>query len=162
MLISPLSVSDYLLAHGSLLVSNTDAHRRITYCNAALLEASGYTRGELLGRPLAILDHPEMPQEVRRDLWAALEAGDTWSAVVQHRSKDGRAYWVQTTAAALRDSQPDARYVIAYARPRHEDIRLPLAHRDDGRIQSKLDLRVVVPGFLCDGCFASWLSHRDV
>lgn len=124
MLISPPSVSDYLLAHGSLLVSNTDAHRRITYCNAALLEASGYTRGELLGRPLAILDHPEMPQEVRRDLWAALEAGDTWSAVVQHRRKDGRAYWVQATAAALRDSQPDARYVIAHARPRHEDVRV--------------------------------------
>ena len=48
------------------------------------------------------------------------------------------------------------------ARPRHEDIRLPLAHRDDGGIQPKLDLRVVVPGFLCDGRFASWLSHRGV
>jgi aerotaxis receptor len=123
MLIAPISIQEYVVAHGSLLVSNADAQRRITYCNAALLEASGYTRGELLGKPLALLDHPDMPQEVRRDLWAALEAGDTWSAVVQHRRKDGQAYWVQTTAALLRDAPADALYVIAHARPRHDDVR---------------------------------------
>jgi len=123
MLIAPLSIPDHLVAHGCLLVMNTDAQRRVTYCNAALLEASGYTRDELLGRPPALLDHPDMPQELRRDLWAALEAGDTWSAVVLQQRKDGHAYWVQATAAPLRESQADARYVIAHARPRHEDVR---------------------------------------
>jgi aerotaxis receptor len=123
MLTSPIPVPDRLLAHGSLLVLNADCHRRISYCNAALLEASGYTRDEVLGRPLSQLHHPDMPHEVRRDLWAALEAGDTWSAVVQHRRKDGQAYWVRMTAAPMRDAKADACYVIAHARPGHEDVR---------------------------------------
>jgi PAS domain S-box-containing protein len=116
-------VPDDLLAPGSLLVLNADTQRRITYCNAALQDTSGYQRGELLGRPLAMLDHPEMPQELRRDLWAALEAGDTWSAVVQQRCKNGRGYWVLATAAPLRDAQSEARFVIAHARPTQEAVR---------------------------------------
>src|SRR4029078_7950180 len=46
------------------------------------------------------------------------------------------------------------------ARSRNEDIGLPFAHGDDGGIEPKLDLRIVVPRLLRRRRFAPWLSHR--
>ena len=46
------------------------------------------------------------------------------------------------------------------ARSRHEDVGLAFAHGDDGGIEPKLDLRIVVPRLLRRRRFAPWLSHR--
>jgi hypothetical protein len=45
------------------------------------------------------------------------------------------------------------------AGPHHEDVGLLLAHRDDGGVQPKLDLRVDVRGFFGGSGLAPRLSH---
>lgn len=125
MLPSPCSADcpEVSLPAGVLLVSNTDLRGLMTYCNAALIEASGYAEAELLGQPHTLLQHPDMPREVQRDLHATLEAGQIWSAVVRHRRKDGQAYWVRTAAAPVAELHRQVGYVIAHARPRQDDLR---------------------------------------
>src|SRR3990172_4178670 len=46
-----------------------------------------------------------------------------------------------------------------YAGPHDEDVGLPFAHRDDGGVQAKLDLRVGASRFVRDRSFASCFSH---
>jgi len=125
MLLSPCPAAspEITLPAGLLLVSNTGPHGLITYCNAALIEASGYQQDELVGQPYTLLHHSDMPPEVLRDLHATLEAGQIWSAVVLHRHKNGQACWVRTAAAPVSELRRQAGHVIAHARPRPDDLR---------------------------------------
>ena len=92
---------EYALPPGALLLSTTDRQGRIAYCNQALVDASGYTREELVGQPAYVLDHPDVPQEFLRELWSTLDAGRPWSGVVKCRRKNGDHFWVRSTCAPV-------------------------------------------------------------
>ena len=77
-----------------IIVSKTDCGGRITYANDVFLSLSGYTEGELLGRPHNLIRHPEMPRVVFKMLWERIGAGNEAFAYVINRSKNGDHYWV--------------------------------------------------------------------
>jgi aerotaxis receptor len=90
----PVVDREYPFTDEQTLVSITDLKGRITYCNAAFVEVSGYERSELLGQPHNLIRHPDMPEEAFRDLWATIQSGRPWSGLVKNRRKDGSFYWV--------------------------------------------------------------------
>jgi aerotaxis receptor len=96
---------------GRTLVSTTDLQGRILYCNPAFIEVSGYTREELLGQPHNLIRHPDMPAEAFRDLWATVQSGQPWSAVVKNRRKNGDHYWVMANVTPLFDGPRVTGYV---------------------------------------------------
>jgi aerotaxis receptor len=83
------------------LISKTDLKGRITYCNPAFIEISGYSREELLGKPHNLIRHPDMPSAAFQDLWDTLHAGKPWLGLVKNRRKDGGFYWVLASAAPI-------------------------------------------------------------
>ena len=64
----PISQNEYNFPATQCLVSVTDLKGRITYCNPAFVEVSGYTPLELLGQPHNLIRHPDMPAEAFRDM----------------------------------------------------------------------------------------------
>lgn len=77
-----------------IIVSKTDSGGRITYANDTLLEISGYSEEELLGKPHNFIRHPEMPRVVFKLLWERIKAGNEAFAYVMNRCKNGDHYWV--------------------------------------------------------------------
>ncbi|HOB95726.1 MAG TPA: PAS domain-containing protein [Aquabacterium sp.] len=71
----PVTQREHVLPPGTTLVSTTDLQSRITYCNPAFVEVSGFERDALMGQPHNIVRHPDMPAEADRDLWATLKDG---------------------------------------------------------------------------------------
>ena len=69
----PVTNRAYHMSANQTLVSVTDLKGRITYCNPAFIEVSGFTREELLGQPHNIVRHPEMPEEAFRDMWDTIQ-----------------------------------------------------------------------------------------
>jgi aerotaxis receptor len=103
----PVTQHEHPIPPGQRLVSTTDLKGRITYCNPAFVEASGYSREELLGQPHNLIRHPDMPEEAFRDLWATVSAGRPWTALVKNRRKDGDHYWVRANVTPLlEDGRP--------------------------------------------------------
>ena len=140
----PVSGREYPYPSGASLVSTTDLQGRITYCNPAFIEVSGYSRDELLGQPHNLIRHPDMPAEAFRDLWATIASGQPWSGVVVNRRKDGDHYWVLANVTPLVEDGRVAGYmsvrtcpdrasvdaaVQLYARMRAEAQGGRLAHR---------------------------------
>ncbi len=82
---------------GKLIVSRTDLNGVLTHVNDAFVEISGYTEGELLGKPQHILRHPDMPKAAYADLWSTVKAGKKWHGYVKNLCKDGSHYWVYAT-----------------------------------------------------------------
>jgi len=77
-----------------LIVSKTDLQGRITYANKLFIDLAGYDEGELLGRPHAIVRHPDMPRSVFKLLWDTIRAGKEIFAYVVNLSRNGDHYWV--------------------------------------------------------------------
>jgi aerotaxis receptor len=102
----------FVLPNGSLLVATTGLDRRIDYCNPAFIDASGYARCELVGQPLDLLDHPDMPEQVMRDLWSSLEAGTPGSVQLKSRRKNGDSFWVCSTVAPVREGTRNVGYMV--------------------------------------------------
>ena len=132
----PVTQKAYDFPADQTLISVTDLKGRITYCNASFISVSGYTRDELMGQPHNMVRHPDMPSEAFRDMWATIEAGRPWTALVKNRRKNGDHYWVRANATPVRSgdrivgflsvrSKPDAQEVEAaealYARMREQE-----------------------------------------
>jgi len=91
-----------------LIVSKSDAEGNITYTNPIFMKISGYSQGDLLDKPHAILRHPDMPKVVFKYLWSNLKEGRDVIAFVKNLCKDGSFYWVLATVKMAKN--PDGSF----------------------------------------------------
>ena len=77
-----------------LIVSKTDTRGVITYANDVFLRVSGYSPGEVLGRPHNLIRHPDTPKAVFQLLWDTLSARKELFAYINNLAADGAHYWV--------------------------------------------------------------------
>jgi len=104
------------------LMSSTDTHSRITYANEAFIQVSGFERDELLGQPHNLVRHPDMPQEAFADMWKTLQAGESWTALVKNRRKNGDHYWVRANATPVMRNGQVTGYMSVRTKPTEQEI----------------------------------------
>jgi len=100
----PVSQKQYTMADDTMLVSTTDVQGRITHCNRAFVEVSGYGYDELIHQPHNLIRHPDMPAEAFKDMWSTIGRGRPWSGVVKNRRKNGDHYWVMAHVVPIMKS----------------------------------------------------------
>ena len=151
----PCTANEYPFPEGRTLASVTDTKGRITYCNPSFVEVSGYTEQELLGQPHNLVRHPDMPAEAFRDMWATIQSGLPWVALVKNRRKNGDHYWVRANVTPMRDGERVTGYLSVRTRADRADIveaeRLYATMRDEqaaGRQRHALARGKVVRGGL--------------
>ncbi|GGJ85351.1 chemotaxis protein [Pseudomonas matsuisoli] len=86
------------------LISTTDLTSKITYCNDAFVEISGFTREELIGQPHNLVRHPDMPASVFKHMWETISQGKPWMGLVKNRAKNGDFYWVSAYVTPVLES----------------------------------------------------------
>lgn len=96
-----VSQVNYLIDKEDFLISRTDANGYITYANPRFIEVSGFESVELINEPHNVVRHPDMPQEVYRDMWATLKEGSSWQGYVKNRRKNGDHYWVHANVVPI-------------------------------------------------------------
>ncbi len=139
----PVSGREVSVPEGVQLISSTDLKGRITHCNQALVNISGFSKDELIGSSHNIVRHPDMPQAAFAELWDTLKAGKPWMGVVKNRAKNGDHYWVNAfVAPVFEDGQ-----TVGY-----ESVRIPASRdqiaRAEGlyqRINAQKTLRGLLP-----------------
>ena len=118
----PVTGREYIVPPDVILVSSTDLKSRITHCNRAFVEVSGYSPEELLGQPHNMIRHPDMPQEGFRDLWDTIDAGKPWTALVKNRRKDGDHYWVRANVTPILDGERVTGYLSVRTIPSRQEV----------------------------------------
>jgi PAS domain S-box-containing protein len=72
-----------------------DGIRRIQFLNDAVPRATGYTREELLGKPISLLHGPQTDRAVLDRIRTALHGALPVHAQMLHYRKDGTTFWVE-------------------------------------------------------------------
>ncbi len=86
------------------IVSISDAAGNIIYVNDKFCQASGYSRGELLGKTHRLVKSGMHPPEFYADMWRTVTRGLIWHGEVCNRRKDGTLYWVETSIVPFLDA----------------------------------------------------------
>ena len=89
--------------NNSYIISKSDPQGRITFANEHFCKISGYSLEELLGKNHNIVQHPNMPKEVFKELWQTITSKKIWHGILQNRSKNGQSYYVDATIFPLLD-----------------------------------------------------------
>ncbi|MDP1534680.1 MAG: PAS domain-containing protein, partial [Rubrivivax sp.] len=97
----PITQREYKVPDGVTLMSTTDTHSHTRYANGAFIQVSGFERDELMGQPHNLVRHPDMPAQAFADMWRTLKTGQSWTALVKNRRKDGDHYWVRANATPI-------------------------------------------------------------
>ncbi len=118
----PVTGREYLLPPGQSLMSTTDLKGRITHCNAAFEQASGFSREELLGQPHNLIRHADMPAMAFADMWRTIQSGLPWTMLVKNRRKNGDHYWVRANVTPLLDEGQAVGYLSVRTAPSRAEV----------------------------------------
>ena len=118
----PVTNVEHILKNADTLVSTTDLKSRITYANPSFIDISGFTEEELIGAPHNIVRHPDMPAEAFADLWETIQSGQSWTALVKNRCKNGDYYWVKANVTPLIENNRPIGYMSVRVKPSREEI----------------------------------------
>lgn len=118
----PVTQHEYQFPDNETLLSTTDTSSHIAYANSAFIRTCGFTIEEVLGQPHNLVRHPDMPEEAFADMWRSLKEGQSWTALVKNRRKDGDHYWVRANAAPMRRNGAITGYLSVRTKPSRAEI----------------------------------------
>jgi PAS domain S-box-containing protein len=87
----------------SSIVAITDRKGIITYANNKFCEISKYSRKELIGQKLTIVDSGYHSKEFFEDIRHEVSNGDVWIGGIKNKAKDGSMYWTHTVIVPFKD-----------------------------------------------------------
>lgn len=119
----PVTPTEYDFPEGATLMSTTDLSSHISYANAAFIQVSGFTREELARQPHNIVRHPDMPVQAYADMWKTIKAGQSWTALVKNRRKNGDFYWVRANVTPMSRGGEVTGYMSVRTKPSREEVR---------------------------------------
>jgi diguanylate cyclase (GGDEF)-like protein/PAS domain S-box-containing protein len=93
----------------------TDAELTIRFANPAALAITGYTADEVIGSQPRMFGSGLTPDDTYRAMWAALNAGGSWSGEFINRHKDGGTYVEKIQIAAILDRDGVVRFFFSIA-----------------------------------------------
>jgi two-component system sensor histidine kinase/response regulator len=88
-----------------LAVVVTDRKTRIRWVNPQFERVTQYTRKEVKGRTPTILASGATPEDVYREMWRVLGAGQPWSGEFINRRKDGVLYHARVAISPVNDDK---------------------------------------------------------
>ncbi len=122
----------------------------ILRCNQTVATNLGYTKREIVGRPIFDMYHPDCMDDVKRAFQSFAETGEVRHAELQLKRKDGTKIDVSLNVSAVRDDQGN----ILYSRSAWRDItERKQAEEREKRLQQELYLssRLAAIGQLAAG-----------
>lgn len=102
-----LRMLDQVVEQSPVSVVITDTQGRVEYANARAVQATGWTRGELIGQHSRIFASGETAPDTYRELWETITSGGTWSGELRNRRKDGTLYWESAAISPILDDDGD-------------------------------------------------------
>lgn len=93
--------------------SRTDLDGVITYVNDEFCKVSGYAREELIGNSHSLIRHPDMKDEIFKELWEKIKSKTIWKGILKNLKKSGKPYYMDTTIIPILDNSDNIREYVS-------------------------------------------------
>ena len=124
-----------LVAASRDVISRHSVTGELTFVSPVVEQLFGWVPGELVGRKLADMVHPEDLALVRDDVASGEDGGGgEWTFRLRHR--DGHWVWVESTATVLRDDQGRISEVLVCSRDITSRRAREAADQQDSKLES--------------------------
>ncbi|WKV13880.1 PAS domain S-box protein [Marivirga harenae] len=87
------------------LVSVTGIDGNFQDLNSEFCRVSNYTKDELIGQSMEILESGEHDSKFWNDMWKKIKAGEIWRADVKNKSKSDEYYWVDIVISPIKNHE---------------------------------------------------------
>jgi len=96
------------------IVSVGDLNGNILYVNDQLLNMTGYSKDELIGKPHNIFRDPSTPKTTFKEMWETIQNKNIFKGILKNRKKNGESFYVKITIVPIMDSKGDIFEYLAF------------------------------------------------
>jgi len=97
----------------SAIVAKTNPKGIFTYANEYYCKISGYSKEELIGKNINILNSKNRPKSYFKKLWNTINDKKTYTMLFENRAKNGSIFYVETTISPILNVDGDIVEFIA-------------------------------------------------
>ncbi len=106
-----------------LPVSIANGQHILIEVNQDLLDICGCTESQMLGQTTsAVLTHPDMPNEIKNDIWQDLHSNRPWTGVLKFRSSNNRFFWAVMAITPVIENGSTTGYLATYRQASRQQI----------------------------------------
>jgi diguanylate cyclase (GGDEF)-like protein/PAS domain S-box-containing protein len=105
------------------IVVITDKDGNIEYVNNAFTNATGYSKGEVIGKTTSVLKSGEHNSKFYESLWESILNGKPFQEVFVNCRKDGNLYYEEKTITPLHDEKGNTTHFISTGKDITEQIK---------------------------------------
>ncbi len=96
-----------------VMITITNMEGVIEYVNPKLIELTGYSQEELLGKNPKMLKSEAVTTETYSEIAKILLSGNKWTGEFQHKRKNGELYWVSSIISPILDEKNNSTHILA-------------------------------------------------
>ena len=78
-----------------VITATTKPDGTITQVSSAFEKSSGYSKKELIGKPISIIKNEEQNKKIIEELWKTILNKKTWIGEIKNKDKNGEEYWLE-------------------------------------------------------------------
>ena len=78
-----------------VITATTKPDSTIIRVSSAFEKSSGYSKEELIGKPIGIIKDKERDKKIIQELWETILNGKTWMGKIKNKNKNGKEYWLE-------------------------------------------------------------------
>ena len=101
------------ISRGPNLVMITDLNGTIEYVSNKIMETTGYTREEVIGKNPRVFKSGFTPASIYENMWETIVSGLEWTGELYNRRKSGSTYWEHISISPLIDADGTISHFIA-------------------------------------------------
>lgn len=91
----------------------TDTNGIIEYANPRLIDLTGFSQIELIGRSPKIFSSEHTEISLYHDLWRHITNGKKWYGTIRNKKKNGQYFWVKESIAPIKNCRNEITHFIA-------------------------------------------------
>ncbi len=105
-----------IVDHASESVIATDQNGKIIYANPATEKIYEYTKEELVGKELEIINAELYRERIQKEIYEAALCGEVWQGELLNRRKDGKVFYTSTFVSKMVDKNGDFLALVWFQR----------------------------------------------